>query len=551
MMRTMAATIIDNAMLYKDITQWLRYKTFSVLFFGLLLVSEIIAVMFISLPMDQTHRGPLTFSLLSTGLFLYMLVIAFMGYSLTNREFINKTFELYELSGMSLEKMIFGKLLSMITQFLFGFFCIVPFLFFAFVLGGLDFYLILSVAVIVSLLITPLYLLALLMALLSRFKAISTLGKLFLLLCGFYIFLFSIRMILAVTFAGGRTFLFSGSTTFLKQLFVLNGESLTIAAIFLVFYIQICLLLFYICCNAISPKVDSRSTSIMLLFTSLSLSYLLLLCGMIFKFGEAREAYYFMNIPVFIFLCIGGFFFYYTSLERPIMAQIRHSRLRKRSVLRFCYYWFEPTAWGGLRTVLLLCTLVLLSVGMVYVLYPFAKGKPLSGNYLPHLYSAISLPLQVPFFLAFPACFLLGLKRFRYTYASLRVPVLMCWTLLGVPVMILTIVVFMNRMDPDPTFFFISNQTLLPIMRIMSLLVSPISSIMLLGYADMENGAALIRIFSGFVGLIVMYYNLSRYTNLLVAENYIQYSSTRKPPSEADLTPGAASTDILQTVESE
>lgn len=39
---------------------------------------------------------------------VYALIIAFLGNGLTSREFMNRTFELYELSGMSLERMVGG-----------------------------------------------------------------------------------------------------------------------------------------------------------------------------------------------------------------------------------------------------------------------------------------------------------------------------------------------------------------------------------------------------------------------------------------------------------
>jgi hypothetical protein len=143
----------DNAMLYKDLTQWLRNKTFLGLFFGLLLLSEGISIFVSSLPTDAGKAGPVVFNLLLMVLSFYGLIIAFSGYNLTSKEFQNRTFELYELSGMSLEKMIRGKFLSMIAQFLFGFFCIVPFLFFSYLLGGLDFYTILGVLILAAILV--------------------------------------------------------------------------------------------------------------------------------------------------------------------------------------------------------------------------------------------------------------------------------------------------------------------------------------------------------------------------------------------------------------
>jgi hypothetical protein len=89
---------------------------------------------------------------------------------------------------MSLEKMIRGKFLSMMAQFLFGFFCIVPFLFFSYLLGGLDFYTIWAVLILAAILVPPLFLFALTVALYSyQVKALSILfrvGGLLLLIFG-------------------------------------------------------------------------------------------------------------------------------------------------------------------------------------------------------------------------------------------------------------------------------------------------------------------------------------------------------------------------------
>src|SRR5690606_1846702 len=126
-------------MFYKDITQWLRNRTFASLFFGLLLVAETLSLFIIAGSDEISNPGTSMFYTLFLVLIIYAMLIAYLGNALTSREFVNRTFELYELSGMSLERMVGGKVLSMLYQFFFGFFCLVPFMFFAYFLGGLDF----------------------------------------------------------------------------------------------------------------------------------------------------------------------------------------------------------------------------------------------------------------------------------------------------------------------------------------------------------------------------------------------------------------------------
>ena len=110
----------DNAMVYKDVTQWLRNRSFLVLFFGLLALAEGVSGLIMSLGEEVPQPGNVTFVVLYVILGFYAFIIAVTGYTLAAKEFQNRTFELYELSGMSLERMVGGKLLSMICQFFFG-----------------------------------------------------------------------------------------------------------------------------------------------------------------------------------------------------------------------------------------------------------------------------------------------------------------------------------------------------------------------------------------------------------------------------------------------
>lgn len=66
----------------------------------------------------------------------------------------------------------------MIYQFAFGFFCLVPFMFFSYFLGGLDFFEMLMGTLLAWLLAVPLYLAALSGALIGRYKQITLLTRL-------------------------------------------------------------------------------------------------------------------------------------------------------------------------------------------------------------------------------------------------------------------------------------------------------------------------------------------------------------------------------------
>jgi hypothetical protein len=85
--RLKPAALGDNAMLYKDLTQWLRNKTFVGLFFGLLLLAEGVSVFVSSITMTPGNAGPVVFSSLLLVLLFYGIIIAFCGYSLTSKDF--------------------------------------------------------------------------------------------------------------------------------------------------------------------------------------------------------------------------------------------------------------------------------------------------------------------------------------------------------------------------------------------------------------------------------------------------------------------------------
>lgn len=61
-MKGIVAFFQDNAMFYKDITQWLRNKTFGSLFFGLLIIAEAISLLVIAGSDDISQPGVTMFT---------------------------------------------------------------------------------------------------------------------------------------------------------------------------------------------------------------------------------------------------------------------------------------------------------------------------------------------------------------------------------------------------------------------------------------------------------------------------------------------------------
>lgn len=503
----------DNAMFYKDITQWLRNRTFGSLFFGLLLVAEALSLFIIGNSDEMNQPGVVMFYMLYMVLAVYALLIAYLGNGLTSREFVNRTFELYELSGMSLERMVGGKLLSMLYQFFFGFFCLVPFMFFAYFLGGLDFFEMLVGVALAALVAVPLYLLSLTSALLGRYKQVSVLLKLG---SGFLMGIAILMGVISV-FSNDPVFreIIRGATELMKRL--LGGDRDVIMGLlfFLIIYVQVCLLMFYFCCNCISRETDSREIPIKILVTTLLLSWILSY-GYALQFtGFARGSMYRMMVPIFLGLLGLGLVTYYNRLSvPPIVAR----RYRDAGPFRRALYWlFQPGMRGGIRTLLFLIGLVLVvgtgilsfgggAVGSMptassssgFSLTPY-RGT-LSASAFDEWWNAASLVIQIPWFLTFPYLLLVRGRNLRFNYPGQRALIMSIWVLSGVLVTIYMAwsrAGFYTRGSGSSSSF---SDVLI------STLLSPLPSMGAIDTGDMTlmQTGGLVRMASGGLGAVLM-----------------------------------------------
>lgn len=413
--RTAGARVLDNAMLYKDITQWLRNRTFLVLFFGLLLGAEAISMFIMGMGEELEEPGNIVFSILFGLLILYGFIIAFMGHLLTGREFQNRTFELYELSGMSLERMIGGKFLSMAYQFLFGFFCIVPFMFFAYFLGGLDFINVLSGAALAMLFVPPAYLLALLTALTTKLRQIAALGRIaalgLVVVFGFILF----ESVMERRFLGGMVF--EGMSELIKAIMAGNTDAMGGVAVFLLFYLQLCLLLFYLCCHMISRETDSREVEIKALCFTLLLSWLALIGFFQLRLLGRHEHGFvaFVFIPPFILLCVSSLLMFFNSMRIPVIVRNRYRDAK--GLRKFMYAWFQPGPMGLWRY--LIAQIGLCFAFVFFIWWALESGwigmhrmgtgyaRTITGAEMFYDWlRAVSYVAQIPFFVAVPIGFI-------------------------------------------------------------------------------------------------------------------------------------------------
>ena len=137
-----------NAMLFKDLTQGIRNKTFIGTFFGLLGLSALISFLVItSSSRSTTADGGAAFMALCGVIYFYIIYLGARCRGLIARDINHRTMELLLLSGMLPEKSVIGRLLTVLYQLFFGLCCVIPFMFAAYFLGGLDLILIIAAGI--------------------------------------------------------------------------------------------------------------------------------------------------------------------------------------------------------------------------------------------------------------------------------------------------------------------------------------------------------------------------------------------------------------------
>lgn len=497
----LAATFRDNPMLYKDITQWLNRKHFGRFFVGFLFLATASTLIVPYMTLSPEQSGLVTFALMGGLLFFYLEIIAVMLCNLTSAEFSQRTFELFELSGMTPEKMIRGKLLSGLAEFMFGFFAIVPFMFSAYMLGGVDFYLIFAVLLLLALLAPVLLLLALMIAVLTRTKWIALALKI---AGGIGIAYLSVGAFTEVAHICeerfSRTVTGDGMMDTLKALMALDGETWMSSFFGLFFYAQLFLLVFYVCCDAITPSSDTRQGEIKTLLVTASASWLVTFMILIYSSPSPPDfVYYTILIPILILTAILGLTMFYGTGRIPIMAQMR---IRDENLfLDLFRSFFSPDSWGTFRAVMTIWVFIMVLWSGVNVFAKYFGSNPA----LDHLFSMI---LQLPFFLGFPAFLLIRMKRFRTNPNNLRLCVLGWWVIWGLAIGSLIILSSATSAGYYEFQFFA---------EVVGLFVSPISSYfggVLYSSGDTAN-IPYIRFWLGVVGIVLMFRYLSHQQRLL------------------------------------
>lgn len=496
---------MDNAMLFKDVTQWLRRKTFVLFFIVLIALAEASVLMLAMVPTsEQQKTGAILFGILAAILGIFTLIIAIQANMLTSREFKDRTFELYALSGMSLERMVWGKFISMIGQFLFILFTLAPFMFVAFLMRGLDFYSVFATLLTILFFVPLIYIVSLLLAFLARRKAVSALVRLAAVLLPLFLAQSALVYLFGISVTGGGT---SGPVALLKGLLAFNSEAWTAFGLMLLYYFQIFLFLFYAACNAISPPSDTRDTALKTLASSLCLSFILMTSAFVWvngPFDMGGIVYGFVLAPLLLITCGIGVFSILGNFNGPVMARKREAEAKR---FRRILYTLAPSgAKGGLRVLLLICLMMGAFLAFLYFyvhFYSLTSRGTFSANSRDHFKQVVALSstvLMVPFFIAVPGALLMNLKSFQRRPAGLRAFVIVFWVLVIPFYLILGTFIEANLV----------TDALDAPLQIAGLFISPITAVL---PADYTKELLFVRLAAGAFGVFLLFRTLQKRKN--------------------------------------
>jgi len=462
--RRQLTSLLNNAILYKDTTQWIRGRSFPFVFFGFLAASEIVTLGVLLFAGDRVAPGLVTFFILFGILVIYAIAIQSVGRRYVKDEKTTRTWELYSLTGLSPEKMVLGRLISNLSLFLFGFFCILPYMLFAYLLGGVGFLSIILYCLLLIVLFIPVYLMGMLGPgfVRSREKSVKK-GREFHPFGLYYIiliyFLLSSRGWASLTLV----------SRFIMGVVTLNPRILYFAFFFLLFYGEICLFFFYLACSRHCVREDNREFQIKLVLFVFFISWLLF-NGLLFVFHSPAAVSIIrlrlVSISSYVLLIGIGLLYYLGRPGVPLVVNARYRDLRGfRSKIYSC---FKPGIRGSHRMFNIM--LIVLFVFSLFLLVASVTGL-VSFKEKQDLLRYLSIPFQAPYFMAFPAILLVLIKPIR---TSRKAPLL---TAIVVVFWILTTALFYVGVILLQHIDVIDMKRHMVLLEIVRVIVSPVTAV--------------------------------------------------------------------------
>jgi hypothetical protein len=164
---------------------------------------------------------------------------------------------------------------------------------------------------------------------------------------------------------------------------------------------------------------------------------------------------------------------------------------------------FQPGTTGTVRTFMLVLAVLIACASLIYINATAASITP-GHDPQAEWVEAVSIPLQVPFFLVFPFGFLINVRAVRHNYVLQRTLVAMWWGVGGA--VAAALVAWWNWYNSPAAGIF----------EFAALLVSPFSS----AFADFKSGngvneaAPWVRLITSVIGVALMQRYLARMRSL-------------------------------------
>ncbi len=423
----------ENPMIYKDLAQWFQRKTFAVhyiLFFGVCQLIFSIGY-FISLaddtigPIGQGLAGILAATLVGIA-----YVLSGQSFMLIRSEMQSRTMELFLMSGLSLERIILGRWITVLFQFLLCGVVLLPFMFGSIFFGGVDPFSVVSSIILTVIIILILSMYAILAAVLTQNKhvkfllAATTFGVLF----GLTIFCF---MTWGMFLADESENAISGIAYLIRVSFEADWDAISILLFIAVVITEILLFMFYAACHAIRPSSDTRARHLQLSAFLILLTYLGVFLFFLFESSFDDDVLVGFSTILFFILLAVGLVSLFGPEQRPMMdiARDRRRGALKKLIMSPTGHDISGSSRFGLL-VITVCSLFAFCVNMSGVN---------SGDY-----TFAGVTMLAPWYLIFPGFLLRFHKKLKTNYAALRVILVAWWVFSGIFFSIISSIFFRN-----------------------------------------------------------------------------------------------------------
>ena len=396
-------------MIYKEIRQSLRGKTFGLLTMGLLaLPLLIIFIGTFAMAKGAKESGAGCFIALIVSFSIYIFGMLISQSKKSSDETHTVSFELFSLGGMKPEKVIRGKLATLMLYYIFALSCILPTMIASYFLGGLDIYMVLTTVATSLIIAVPLFMLVIIFSYTNfsfgkkkKKKSSSIIFR----IIAFIFFINIISPLVRFLFMGRLLHHMGGSST--SSIY----SSLPALIIFgTLLYTAICFFLFYIACHQLCGKINSKLMEIRLFGTLCAILSVTLLPP---SFQTTVTIFFYTALIMYLL----GIQYKNNNLPTGLRPKNRFLQISNKifgggnqTNQRFLFF-----------SQILYCTFLFALISLS------TPSKFFIGNSKPFLYF-----FQIPLWTAFPFSLAMKVKYFQKNNKNFKKLLVVLWILLSV-----------------------------------------------------------------------------------------------------------------------